>query len=62
MPGKLFDHIDLDIISVIGVFLLSLVIDLVSVKEGLGVIALLLSIGYTIWKWNRDHRKKKIKE
>lgn len=57
MPYRNF--IDIDILLVVLVNTLGLIISWVTTKEILSVIALIISIAYTIWKWNRDHKKQK---
>ncbi len=66
MPLKILEHIDLDIFKVCSVFFLSVLINigssmiqLVWLKELLGIGALILSCAYTIWKWRKDIKKSK---
>jgi len=66
MPLKIIEHIDLDIVKVCSVFILSILVNVGSsmiqmiwLKEILGITALILSCGYTIWKWRKDIKKSK---
>jgi uncharacterized membrane protein len=57
MPLKSF--LDSDLVQVFLVYLTSLIITLVNFKDVLSIIALSISILFTLYKWRKEYKKKK---
>ncbi len=55
----MFKILLVNFLSILTTVFLSLTPIMIYLREGLSIIVLLVSLGYTIWKWRKEKRESK---